>query len=119
MKSIKNLILVMFVALSTTIFANTEPIDGSDPTGTSEINIELTKEVQTLFKKLKFPFQEELKASVQFTINRENEIVVLDVRSENEHIESFLKRALNYRPLKTMVPKDNLKMYTMNLTLEK
>lgn len=45
--------------------------------------------------------EKELVAKVTFTVNKQNEIVVLSVYSNSEKFETFVKQNLNYREVKS------------------
>lgn len=44
---------------------------------------------------------QELAAYVRFTVNDQNELVVLSVRTDDQKVESFLKAKLNYKDVST------------------
>ena len=66
-----------------------------EPTTTSE-------EITQLLENPEFIVSEEMIASVAF-VNKENEIVVLSVETENELLEGYIKNRLNYQKLQTNV----------------
>jgi len=109
MKKLNVLLVVSaFVICSVgTIKANTKPID-------SKTN--LTEEIQDLLKKPSFNIENEIKASVSFTLNNQGEIVVLSVDSENDIVKVYIKNRLNYQKVKTELD-DNIKFYTMPVRL--
>ena len=57
-------------------------------------------------------------ATVEFTLNREGEIVVLSVDTENRYIENLLKTRLNYKKAKIEDFKPG-KKYFVDLTFKK
>lgn len=72
------------------IFAN--DLNEIDPSETLSIQI------SRLLHKNSFTQNDvELSAQVRFTLNREQEIVVLSVDTENRVLEEFVKQRLNYR----------------------
>lgn len=54
----------------------------------------------------------DLTAKVRFTINEENEIVVLSVNTENDVLEAFVKSRLNYQKVQLPGIKEG-RMYTI------
>ncbi|WP_299439785.1 hypothetical protein [uncultured Aquimarina sp.] len=76
----------------------------------SETNF--TKEIKELLKKPSFEVENEIEASVTFTLNNEGEIVVLSVDSDSDRIKGFIKDRLNYKKIETKLDAD-IKFYTM------
>jgi hypothetical protein len=72
-------------------FAN--DLDNTDPQKS------LKTQIQELLKvnKLVVEDSEELTAKVLFTINSEDEIVVISVETDDSYLESFVKGKLNYK----------------------
>ena len=88
MKSIKMLFLVLAITFTSVLTANTNPIP-AEPIG-------LTKEIGTLLKNPKFKVTEDLVANVTFILNKDKEIVVLNVDTESKALEIYIKNRLNY-----------------------
>lgn len=91
MKSIKMLLLVLAITFTSVLSANTNPTH-AEPNG-------LTKEIGTLLKNPKFRVAEDLVANVTFTLNKDKEIVVLNVDTESKMLEGYIKDRLNYNKL--------------------
>lgn len=86
-----SLILVAAMLLSVgSAFSNTEI--GNHPSKT------LSEQIDKLLSSNEFNIKDgyEISAVVYFTINTENEIVVLTVATNDEALETYLKRRLNY-----------------------
>ena len=69
--------------------------------GASEANRpvkKLSEQIQEMLSRNAFALEEgDIKADVRFTINKDGEIVVLSVDTENLTLESFVKGRLNYQ----------------------
>ncbi len=72
----------------------------------------LSNEIKELLKSPSFKIDDELLASVTFTLNNKKEIVVLSVDSGNEMIENYIKSRLNYKKVGAKI-NSNIKTYTM------
>lgn len=59
----------------------------------------VSQEIGKLLKNPKFLVEGDMNADVTFTINSENEIVVLTVDTQNDFVERFIKSRLNYKQL--------------------
>jgi hypothetical protein len=70
--------------------------DNSDPKS------KICAQIKELLKdnNLEMGEQDEMNAWVRFTVNDEHEIVVLNVRTENEVLERFVKAKLNYHSVR-------------------
>jgi len=87
-----SLALGMLLAFSTgSMLANDIP----NPSNVED----LTTQIGALLERNQLVVDEdqEIVASVLFTLNAEKEIVVLSVATENERIEAFVKSRLNYQ----------------------
>lgn len=91
MKTIKTLLLVLAITFTSVLSANTNPTHAEPDV--------LTKEIATLLKNPKFRVAEDLVANVTFILNEDQEIVVLNVDTKSEVLESFIKSRLNYNKL--------------------
>lgn len=90
-----SLLLAALVLLGTsTAFATNNAAETEKASST-------TVEIKKLLKNPEFIVDHEMEASVLFTVNDENEIVVLSVATEEADVESFVRERLNYRELKT------------------
>lgn len=91
MKTIKVFCLSLIFMVSLMSFANLH-----DPKKVS--HEELTREISKFLEKPGFKISEnEVYATVRFTLNNAGEIVVLSVDTEDVVIESFIKERLNYK----------------------
>ena len=86
-KTIKMLFLVLAIAFTSVLSANTNPIHAEPG---------LTEEIGVLLKNPKFKVTEDLVANVTFILNKDKEIVVLNVDTESEALEIYIKNRLNY-----------------------
>jgi hypothetical protein len=96
MKSIKILLVAVFIAFSNTVSAN-ENIPGDDKSTISVI----TKQIQKLLENPNFPVKHNFFVKVKLTVNNNNEIVVLsvDTKEDKKTIGAFIKSRLNYKKL--------------------
>ncbi|MBT8265830.1 MAG: hypothetical protein KJP20_04740 [Bacteroidia bacterium] len=92
MKTFKSIVLVAAIAFSTVLTANTNSTAEADPTV-------ITTEVGKLLKNPSFLVDQDITANVTLTINKNNEIVVLSVDSEDSSVEDYIKARLNYNAL--------------------
>ncbi|MFT5848993.1 MAG: hypothetical protein ACJARX_001836 [Psychroserpens sp.] len=90
MKKLKMLVLVVAITFSSAMSASTNPIEKAKPETVTETISELLKDPG-------IQFDTELSAMVEFTINKDNEIVVLSVSTQSKALESFIKHRLNYK----------------------
>ncbi len=56
---------------------------------------------QLLDEQFELTSYKKLEASILFTVNKENEIVVLSVYTESDKLERFVKSKLNYHQIRT------------------
>ncbi len=92
MKTMKSSLLVLLLVVTNVLSANTISKKDSDPSL-------VAKEIHELLDKPKFQINKELLANVTFTLNGENEIVVLTVDTDNPVLENYIKERLNYNKL--------------------
>ncbi|MBT8272198.1 MAG: hypothetical protein KJO77_00220 [Bacteroidia bacterium] len=97
MKTIKSLLLVVAIAFSSVLTANTDPNEAT-PSSNAESNV-ITQQVEKLLKNPSFLVDHDMIAKVTLTINKNNEIVVLSVDSEDKTVENYIKSRLNYNEL--------------------
>lgn len=71
------------------LYANNDP--SSDP------KKELNEQIDSLLDNYAFEVEEDITAIVKFTLNADQEIVVLSVQTNNDSLEAFLKYRLNYQ----------------------
>ena len=93
MKNLKTLVLLLAMAFSSTIFANSVPL--------SEKPNSLNEEISSLLRSPNFEISQEMEATVTITFNKHNEIVVLSVDSDNKEVINFIKSRLNYNKVKS------------------
>jgi hypothetical protein len=87
-----SLMLVAAMLLSAgSLFANDGKIEKKSPT--KGICVKIGK----LLQDNNFDVEQDLKAMVKVTVNKDREIVVLSVDTENDVLESFIKGRLNYQ----------------------
>ena len=93
MKKLKGLFAPIFALLLTTsAFANTNPIKNSD-LAKDELRKIIAKKIKSLdLSNLQIKDND---VKIQFTINDENEIIVL--RTDNKELDKLVKSSLNYR----------------------
>jgi hypothetical protein len=97
MKTIKALLLVVALTFNSVLFASTT---SEDLKADSAV---ITNEIGKLLKNPSFSVEDDIVAQVRLTLNKNNEMVVLSVDSENTQIESFIKSRLNYNELPSVV----------------
>ncbi len=97
MKSIKMLLLAVVITFSSAISAST----ATENVETNAITTDVTK----LLKNPKFLLENDELVNVTLMINKDNELVVLSVDSDNFEISEFIKGRLNYS--KVSVELDN------------
>jgi len=78
----------MFAVGSVSANNNAEPVN---PTK------KLSAQIHKMLESNSFNVDEDLIADVQFTINKEGEIVVLSVDTSDDSLEGFVKGRLNYQ----------------------
>lgn len=91
MKTIKNLVLVLAITFSSVLSASTNP--------TNEEPSVLSTEIAALLDSPNFRIADEILAKVTFVLNQKNEIVVLNVDTDNSQLEGYIKSRLNYNKL--------------------
>ena len=94
MRHLKTLLLVCAITFSSALFANND-LD----TVKKAVATIITDEVEKLLDDPTFLIEEDIVATVKLTLNKDNEMVVLSVDSNQEFIETFIKSRLNYREL--------------------
>ncbi|MFD2561631.1 hypothetical protein [Aquimarina rubra] len=103
MKKLNVMLLAVAFAISSIATASTK---------STEPQTNFTKEIKELLKKPSFKVEDEIEASVTFTLNSEGEIVVLSVDSDSDMVKGFIKRRLNYQKIETKLD-TGIKFYTM------
>lgn len=92
MKTMKSSLLVLLLVVTNALSASTISKKDLDPSKVAE-------EIHELLENPKFQIDKELLASVTFTLNGENEIVVLMVDTDSSVLENYIKDRLNYNKL--------------------
>lgn len=72
----------------------------------------LRTELQELLKNHEFQLDKEVIADVTFTINKNNEVVVLSVETDQDFARSYVVDRLNYKKLQSL-PANDLDEYKM------
>jgi len=90
MKSLKLFALALVLFTINVSAAVIEPIKPTD-----ELRIEIVDLIGSSF--MLEMSESEYSAEVLFTVNSKKELIILSVESENEEMEYYLKRKLNYK----------------------
>lgn len=107
-------LVVLFIAtlLSTAMYANNE-----NPS-TKKVKEEIRTKIVKLLGHADFSFENEIKATVDLLVNKKGEIVILDVDSNNNSVESFIKRKLNYKKVYQQLA-NTVKVYQLPIKIIK
>lgn len=110
MKSIKFVLVAILIMFSNIVLANTNP---------TEDKVKMTvisKQIAKLLENPNFPVERNSSIIVKFTVNNNNEIVVLSVEAayDREIVESYIKSRLNYKKLKSNVESN---IYTLPIKM--
>ena len=97
MKTMKSFLLIAAIAFSSVLTASTNPVE-ANPAKATESTV-ITQEVGKLLQNPTFLVDQDTYVNVTLTINKNNELVVLSVDSEDKQIEGFIKARLNYQEL--------------------
>lgn len=95
MKLLKTGLLVVAFTFGSVLFASAN----SEDKGVKSVTA--TEEIGKLLKNPGFLVENDITADVIFTVNKNNEMVVLSVDSKDTAVESFIKQRLNYQELPT------------------
>lgn len=93
MKTIKTLLLIVALTFSSVLVASTNAENKRAK------SVVITEEIGKLLKNPSFLLEKDVKASVTLTINKNNEIVVLSVDTDEDYLVNFIKSRLNYKEL--------------------
>ena len=109
MKNLKLVTLVLAISISSISFAA--------PTKTDDPKSELREQIIDLLGDPDVAFSDNaVEAEVVFTLNDQSEIVIVSVNCENEFLDGYVKRKLNYK--KVQVSALNVgEIYHMPLTI--
>ncbi|MEM1338030.1 MAG: hypothetical protein AAF634_01650 [Bacteroidota bacterium] len=100
-----SLVFMVAALFATAILSATTP-DNVNPSK------KLSTQIHEMLKANTFIVQKDVTADVRFTINKEGEIVVLSVDTENEALEGYVKGRLNYQKVELQNAKEG-KLYTI------
>jgi len=93
MRTIKTLLLIVALTFSSVLVASNNAEEKRSET------VKITEQIGNLLENPNFLLESDVLASVKFTINKDNEYVVLSVDTENDYIARFIKNRLNYNEL--------------------
>lgn len=112
MKTIKSILLVAALVVSSMVSASSLPEERN------EANKAVTEVIGELLQNPNFTLEKELVAEVTLTLNKNNELVVLSVESENTMMENYIKSRLNYKAL-NVKPAQKIFKVPVRLKVEK
>ncbi len=110
MRTLKTLALLVTLTFSSVLFAGTNP-KSENPTS-------LNEQIGELLKNPQFTIDDDLEAFVTFTFNKNQEIVVLSIDSNNKELKNFITKRLNYHKV-TITSKSNVDNYIVPVRLVK
>jgi len=93
MKTFKTLVVLVAFAFSTVAIASTKPVISK-----LESSV-ITNQIVTLLESPQFILENEVSAYVTIAVNKNNEMVVLSIDTENVFVANFIKERLNYKEL--------------------
>ena len=91
MKQLKTLLLAVAITASGVLAASNEDKKAD--------SVVITEEIGKLLKDPSFLVDKDIVADVTLTLNKNNEIVVLSVDSNELYVENFIKSRLNYKEI--------------------
>ena len=106
MKTIKLMIIAMVLLVGTTLTA-------ANPFVASVIGDDAKQEITELLDNAYFEYEDGTTASVTFMINNDGELVILDVSSENNRVEDYVKSRLDHKKLENSL--DQGKTYKLSV----
>ena len=92
MRQLKTLLLAATLTFSSVLLASTNP----EKPSTTEAS-KITVKIEKFLMNPTFDIDQDLTAHVTLTLNKNNELVVLSVDSEDAQMENFIKSRLNYK----------------------
>lgn len=105
MKKISLVLVAAMLLLSGNVLAS--DLDANKPSKS------ISTQIQKMLQNNSFDIEEgELYAQVRFTFNKDGEIVVLSVETEDNTLEGFVKGRLNYKKVDAQNTEEG-KMYTV------
>lgn len=103
MKFFKHLLSGLTIVLLSFSLNAAPSITPTKPDGVKE-------EIESLLKKPNFKLDKDTTTIVTFMVNKKNEILVINVATDNKLIDRYIKGALNYKKLKTNTTKKLFKI---------
>jgi len=97
MKTLKTLLVLVALTFSTAVLAS------SNSEALKTDSDAITNQITKLLKSPKFILENEVSANVKITLNKNNEMVVLSVDTEDDYIANFIKERLNYTELSVAI----------------
>ncbi|MEP0263933.1 hypothetical protein [Dokdonia sp.] len=95
MKNLKMYVVAVLLAVGTTVFAN-----DTNPVNTTPENV--ATQIAELLKNPEMAVEKDIMAKVTFMVNNNKELVVINVDTQNESVDAFIKSRLNYKKLNTV-----------------
>ena len=100
MKTFKTMVLAVAIICGTALNANTtEPTEPSSKTTSAAVKRAMNVELANLLAEPNFNVEQTTSVKVSFTVNSDNEVVVLNVDSKDASIEKYIQGRLNYKKL--------------------
>ncbi|MEM7185184.1 MAG: hypothetical protein AAF466_00890 [Bacteroidota bacterium] len=107
----KSIVFALVLLVGTAVYANN--------TVPKKIkNLDATHEIAQMLEKPDFKLDHDTKAKVTLRVNKEGELVVLDVDTENALVESYIKGRLNYQKLENNLEQGKDYMLPVVITSE-
>ena len=78
----------------------------ANPTENVKPSKNLSTQIHKMLESNSFDVEDDMVANVRFTINKEGEIVVLSVDTDDSILEGFVKGRLNYKKVDLENPKE-------------
>ncbi|MFI8379942.1 hypothetical protein [Leeuwenhoekiella sp. NPDC079379] len=119
MKSIKIFMLAIAIISGSVLSANT--VDPTKPVGkttSKEAKASMNKQLVSLLSTSTFKVSEETVIQISFTVNKENEIVVLNVSTDDLVIRNSIQNSLNYKKLSAKVIKGQTYFLPIRLVVD-
>lgn len=113
MKNFKSIIAAITLCFATSFLSFASSNHDSNP-GKESVRTQI---LHLLGTEAPFAIPENSQAEVVFTVNDENEMIIIEVKSENEAFENYVKRKLDHKKLHS----DKLKartLYTLPVQLK-
>lgn len=101
MRKIQILLLIVAVSFSSLLSAN------NNPTKRKLEPAKITNAIGKLLEKPTLDIKDDITANVTIALNKNNEIVVLSVDTENSWVTSYIKERLNYQKLENLTIRQN------------